>query len=240
MNARLYFPKRLPEPKQMEQAEMTAFDHLAKSNYHRWVLPFVWEAKIYFPKKTKKILDVGCGPGLLVKGFAEASRSWQVTGIDVSSHALVLAKKNCRQLKNIQFAKNDASKLKFSSHSFDAVVCKDTLHHFNDPVQVFKEIWRVLKPGGTLYLQDLKRDLPMYLLKRAIPPDSPIKKLQFYSARAAYTKPEIKKILKLANINNYNLKTNKVTKALAKTFSKIERNGLKEAFQSRFVLVAKK
>ncbi len=199
MHQTLYFPKRIPEPKKMEKEEMLVFEQLSQTNYKRWVLPLVKDASRYLTKKPAKILDVGCGPGLLAKGFAEEKPNCEIFGLDISPHALNLAKKNCRGLNNTHFVQASIYRLPFPSQSFELVVCKDTFHHFDHPRIALREMLRVLKTGGTLYIQDLRRDLPMYLLKRSIPSDTPVKKLQLYSARAAYTKEEIAKILKTIN-----------------------------------------
>lgn len=242
MKKKLFFPKRIPEPKQMEKTEMLVFEKLAQTNYRRWVLPLVLDASSLLPVKHAKILDIGCGPGLLVRGFAEHQKNWDIIGVDISPYALTLAKKNCFGLKNARFVKSNVYKLAFKDSRFDLVVCKDSFHHFDKPEVALKEMFRVLRPGGVLYLQDLRRDLPRYLLQRAIPADTPLKKLQFYSARAAYTKKEIEKILKNLKIKNYQIKTQKVNGLMKKTFLKLNllSKQLTEGFQARFILTATK
>ena len=100
-------------------------------------------------------------------------------------------------------------------------------------------MFRVIKPTGMIYVQDLKRDLPWYLLKMAIPPDTPFKKLQYYSARASYTKKEVAGVLKKLGVKKYFIQTRKITDKLGSRYQKIGINllQLKAAFQSRFVAV---
>lgn len=242
MKKNLFFPKRIAEPKQMEKAEMLVFEKLALTNYRRWVLPLVVDACNLISARHAKILDVGCGPGLLVKGFAEYKKNWDVVGADISSHALALARKNCKGLKNSALVKSTVYKLTFKDDEFDLVVCKDSFHHFDKPDKALKEMLRVLRPGGILYLQDLRRDLPQYLLNRAIPADNPIKKLQFYSARAAYTKKEVEELLENLKIKKYRIRTQHINNAAKKTFFKLGvlNKQLKEGFQARFLLTATK
>lgn len=238
----MYFPKRIPEPKIMEAEEMKVFENLSNQNYKRWIIPFVDEALQALNSSSGKILDVGCGPGLLVKELSGRSKDFQVIGIDTSQEAIKLAQKNCRSLKNSRFLIANASKLPFLDSSFDLVVCKDSLHHFPNLKGALQEMLRVLKPKGTLYAQDLRRNLPLYLLRRSAPPDTTLKKLQFYSARAAYTKEEIAGILKQLGIDHFSLRTRNLTEDTKNKYGPqgIPLSQLKEGFQARYTLIAKK
>ena len=238
----MFFPKRIPEPKAMEEIEMKVFEELTLQNYKRWLIPFVDEALTVSKIKKGEILDIGCGPGLLAKEFASRSAKFFVKGIDTSPEAIKMAKKHCKSLRNTDFVVGDASSLPFPESSFNLVVCKDSLHHFGDIKKALKEMKRVLKPNGILYIQDMRRDLPFYLLKRSMPPDTTLKKLQFYSTRAAYTKDEIAKILKNSGISRFQIKTRKLTDTLTKKYKRIDINinQLKEGFQARYVISAKK
>lgn len=236
-----FFLKRIPEPKTMEALEMRVFEDLSVQNYKRWIIPLADEALEHIKFRKAKILDIGTGPGLLAKEFALRSKEFGVVGIDFSPIAIKLARKNCRGLKNVNFLVGNAYQLPFPNKSFDMVLCKDTLHHFSNPKKALKEMIRVLKKDGLLYLQDLKRDLPLYLLQRSIPPDTTIKKLQFYSTRAAYTKHELKTILEELRVNNFRIRTKKLTENLRKKYKKkgIDLMQLKEGFQARYIAIVK-
>ncbi|TSC75931.1 MAG: type 11 methyltransferase [Parcubacteria group bacterium Gr01-1014_30] len=237
----MFFSNRIPEPKIMEKEEMKVFEELSNQNYKRWILPFVDEAMQTLNVESGKVLDIGCGPGLLVKELAKRSKNLRVIGVDVSPEAIKLAKKNCRSLKNVKFLRGDVTSLPFPNGTFDLIVCKDSFHEFPNLRKALQEVMRVLKPGGILYAQDLRRDLPMYLLRRAIPPDTTVKKLQFYSARAAYIKTEIRDILKQLDIQHFFIKTRKLTENIRKNYGKqgISLIQLKEGFQARYILVVK-
>jgi len=234
------FPKRVPEPKEMGREEMKVFEKMSSENYQRWMIPFVDDALSKLKADASKILDVGCGPGFLVKEIASRGKCFDVYGADLSSHAIRMAKNNCKDFNNTHFKKASAYKLSFPDNSFDMVVCKDSLHHFDDLPKALGEMLRVTKDSGTLYIQDLKRDLPQYLLKRAIPPDTIFKKLQFYSARAAYTKEEIKNILKKLKVGSFSVKTRSLTEKLLRKYSDINPKQLREGFQCRYALTIKK
>lgn len=239
-NKKVVFKKRVPEPKEMGREEMKAFEKMSADNYRRWAVPLVDDALSKIRVKGAKILDIGCGPGLLAKELASRSKYFDVYGIDMSPHAIKMARKNCKDFGGVHFKEANAYNLPFSDSTFDLVACKDSLHHFDAPQKALKEMLRVTKKGGVLYIQDIKRDLPWYLLRRAIPPDTIFKKLQFYSARAAYTKKELGDILKKLNIINFSIKTRKVTKQLSRKYNDVDPRQLREGFQCRYVVTVER
>lgn len=222
----------------MKKIELEAFEKLTRANYNRWLIPLADDLLLKARIKKGQILDVACGPGLLTKELAKRSKKFLVHGIDNSRYAVKLAQANCQGLQNAILTTDDVYNLHFPENKFDVVVCKDSLHHFDNPRLALLEMLRVLKPNGLLYLQDLKRDLPYYLLKRAIPPDDVIKKLQYYSARASYTKFEMENILKKLKIKNILIRTRKITDPIRKRYKKtLDINSLKESFQARYTAV---
>lgn len=239
---KLVFKKRVPEPKEMEKLEFDVFEDLSRENYSRWFVPFVDALLKYGLPADAKILDVACGPGLLSKSLVETGKKFTIVGVDISDYALKLAKKNCSSLKSVSFKKGSVEKLPFKDGVFDVVVCKDSFHHFNDPSLAIREMTRVLKNGGVLYMQDLRRDIPMYLFEKTNPPDTPLKMLQFYSVRASYTKEEMRNVLKKAGLRA-NVRTRKTTKELKTRYAKkfdIDPKGLIAAYQSRYYAIARK
>lgn len=93
-----------------------------------------------------KILDAGCGAGLLAKKLAQFG---EVVGVDHSSEAIKFCQK--RGVKVIQASIN---KLPFKSNSFDLITCIDVIYHKNvDDQQALSQLFRVLKPGGILILR---------------------------------------------------------------------------------------
>ena len=238
----MYFLKRIPEPKQMGKLEMKVFEQESKKNYQRWMVPLADDVIEVTGLKEGVILDVGCGPGLLTRELARRSKKLQVIGIDVSYYAIKQAKRNCHELNNVTFKIADVSRLPFKDNFFDLVICKDSLHHFGNLKRALREMCRVVKREGTVYLQDLRRDLPWYLLKMVVPPKNPFQKLQYYSARAAYTKKELTNILNGLSFRYYNIRTRKITNRVMHKYKKIgiDINKLRSSFQSRYVAVVKK
>lgn len=86
---------------------------------------------------SDKILDVGCGIGFVSQLYP----NFDITGIDISEGMLSQNKFN--------HVKAAAEDIPFGSNTFDFVVCRSLLHHLDDPSKGLKEMYRVLKPGGT-------------------------------------------------------------------------------------------
>jgi len=95
--------------------------------------------------KNKKILDLGCGTGVLSKILKR--RGAKVFGVDVSPKMIDLAKSN---VKGVDFRTGSVYKLPYKSNYFDIVVASLVLHYFKNLNKAFKEIRRVLKKNGIL------------------------------------------------------------------------------------------
>jgi ubiquinone/menaquinone biosynthesis C-methylase UbiE len=238
----MYFLKRQAEPQEMDKIEHETFSRLSQENYNRWFIPLVDDILSFHLPSDAVILDIGSGPGLLAKEIGSRSQQFKVIGIDISKDTLRIAHDNNKNCPNLSFIEASVYNIPFNENSFDLVVCKDSLHHFNDLKKALKEMWRVLRPGGVLYIQDLRRDVPMYLLKRSIPKQTVVQKLQYYSVRAAYTKSEIKNYLNILKPISLIIKTRKVTRAVDLKYKNLDIDSrlLREAFQSRYIAIARK
>lgn len=105
-----------------------------------------------------KVLDVGCGGGLLVDRFARAGAV--VTGVDLSESSVVAASRHLRAERlAAQFVAGSGGALPFLSESFDAVVSADFLEHVADLDGVIKDCARVLKPSGLFLYETINRTL---------------------------------------------------------------------------------
>jgi ubiquinone/menaquinone biosynthesis C-methylase UbiE len=242
MSALKQFPLRIPEPKAMEKVEMGVFDEVSRSNYRRWFIPLVDDFIVRTKFSHGKILDVACGPGLLVNELALRSPKALITGLDISKEALHLAKRNTAKHSNVTYKLGSVYNLPFDSGSFDAVITKDSLHHFDKGTEAIAEMLRVLKPGGYLYIQDMRRDLPDYLIARSTPPQNAFQELQYYSTRAAYTKSEARSLFPKNMRNRIYLATQRISPAKARTYEKIgiDITKLREGLQARYNLCVRK
>jgi ubiquinone/menaquinone biosynthesis C-methylase UbiE len=107
------------------------------------------------PNGAGIILDVACGPGIITAALAGQAR--EVVALDVTPEMLSQARQRCTNagLRNVAFKEGSATDLPFAESSFDAVVTRLAIHHFQEPRRVFDEMFRVLRPDGTLVVADV-------------------------------------------------------------------------------------
>lgn len=98
------------------------------------------------------LLDVGCGTGELLKEISNLGIAQQLSGIDISSKMIDIAKEKLKETATLLLG--DSEELPFNDQSFDAVVCNDSFHHYPTPSKVIKEFARVLKKDGILIIGD--------------------------------------------------------------------------------------
>jgi 2-polyprenyl-6-hydroxyphenyl methylase/3-demethylubiquinone-9 3-methyltransferase len=103
-----------------------------------------------------RVLDVGCGGGLLSEDFARLG--CDVTGIDLSLPTLTAARQHADASGlRIRYLEGSAEQLAFDVGTFDVVCCCDVLEHVDSPDAVIREISRVLKPGGVFFFDTINR-----------------------------------------------------------------------------------
>lgn len=129
--------------------EVTGSKHLQQRYETRSLEEDVRELIPYLRKKMS-VLDVGCGPGSITLGVAQAVRPGRVTGIDVMPDRIQSATDAAsrQRVKNVSFEPSDAHNLRFADGSFDLVYSNTVLHSLIDPMRALSEQKRVVKPGG--------------------------------------------------------------------------------------------
>jgi len=100
------------------------------------------------------LLDIGCSAGIITAQLAGLVREAQ--GIDLDTHALKLAKKWFRR-PNLSFKLMDAGRMTFLDNSFDLIICHQVYYYLDRPQALFREIYRVLSPGGICLFVGLNR-----------------------------------------------------------------------------------
>jgi ubiquinone/menaquinone biosynthesis C-methylase UbiE len=104
-----------------------------------------------------RVLEVAPGPGFLAIELAK--RGYSVTGIDISRSFVEIAGRNARDAGvTIDFRRGDVARMPFADDSFDFVVCVAAFKNFPDPVTALDEVHRVLRPGGSASIQDLRKE----------------------------------------------------------------------------------
>lgn len=97
-----------------------------------------------------KVLEVGCGVGIVARRIAELHPGCEVLGVDPSPVFVSLAREKSKEHHGTAFETGDGRSLNFRDESFDAVVFHTTLCHIPEPLKAIREAKRVLKPNGTL------------------------------------------------------------------------------------------
>lgn len=155
-----------------DPAELAKFGDLA----HRW-----WDPNSEFkplheinplrlgwinstlPLRGKRVLDVGCGGGLLSEGMAALGA--EVTGIDLSEKPLGVARLHLLESgQKVDYRKISAEELADEMPgSFDAVTCLEMLEHVPNPSSTITACARLVKPGGPVFFSTLNRNPKSYL-----------------------------------------------------------------------------
>ncbi|RYF31956.1 MAG: bifunctional 2-polyprenyl-6-hydroxyphenol methylase/3-demethylubiquinol 3-O-methyltransferase UbiG [Comamonadaceae bacterium] len=157
-----------------DPAELAKFSALA----HRW-----WDPESEFrplhqinplrlewinglsPLSGKRILDVGCGGGILADSMAR--KGAQVTGIDLATKALRVAQLHAleAQTGNIEYREISVEKLaEEQPGSFDTVTCMEMLEHVPDPASVVHACSQLVKPGGWVFFSTINRNAKAFMM----------------------------------------------------------------------------
>ena len=113
--------------------------------------------------KNKKVLDVGCGGGILSESMAKLGAD--VTGIDMGEKVIRIAELHALQSKlNIDYQRASIESIALKNNaSFDVITCMEMLEHVPDPSIIVSLCAKLLKPGGTLFMSTINRNIKAYL-----------------------------------------------------------------------------
>ncbi|MCU7891619.1 MAG: bifunctional 2-polyprenyl-6-hydroxyphenol methylase/3-demethylubiquinol 3-O-methyltransferase UbiG [Candidatus Thiodiazotropha sp. (ex Ustalcina ferruginea)] len=115
------------------------------------------------PLAGKKVLDVGCGGGILSESMAACGA--QVTGIDMGEAPLQVARLHLLESGlEVNYERIPVERLADEQpDNFDVVTCMEMLEHVPDPASVVKACARAVKPGGNLFFSTINRNPKAYL-----------------------------------------------------------------------------
>lgn len=142
---------------------------IAYDRTSRWPL-FTFERSIILHEISRDrpqglLIDIGCGPGFLAAAISHRFPDGTVIGLDISQAMIDIAKERWLAVAypNLTFRIGDVQALPLADKTVDYVVSSLSLHHWQNPELAFREIYRVLKPGGRFLVFDLRRDAPHYV-----------------------------------------------------------------------------
>jgi 2-polyprenyl-6-hydroxyphenyl methylase/3-demethylubiquinone-9 3-methyltransferase len=156
-----------------DPAELAKFSDLA----HRW-----WDPESEFrplhqinplrldwinrmaPLQGKKVLDVGCGGGILTDAMARSGA--HALGIDLATKSLKVAQLHAleAQTPNVQYREVAVEALAAEQPaSFDVVTCMEMLEHVPDPSSIVRACAQLVKPGGYVFFSTLNRNAKSFL-----------------------------------------------------------------------------
>jgi 2-polyprenyl-3-methyl-5-hydroxy-6-metoxy-1,4-benzoquinol methylase len=104
-----------------------------------------------------RVLDLGCGRGMILTRLARLYPRSRFVGIDLSADAVAYARQHAGELKNIEFIAQDLSDFdrRAEPEGFDLITTFDAIHDQGQPLNVLKGIRRALKADGTYLMQDI-------------------------------------------------------------------------------------
>lgn len=110
--------------------------------------------KRHITLKEQKILDIGCGGGILSEALAKEGA--QTYGIDLSENVIKAARAHNPNINYRQITSADCVK---NQEQYDHITCMEMLEHVRNPSRILKDIYQLLKPNGYAFLSTLNRTL---------------------------------------------------------------------------------
>jgi ubiquinone/menaquinone biosynthesis C-methylase UbiE len=148
--------------------------------------------------KPSQIADLGCGGGINVAKLITMFPNAKVVGFDYSNVSVKEAKKvNSKEIEKgiCSIVQGDVSKMPFENEKFDVITAFETIYFWPGPLTSFKEVFRILKPGGTFMIVNEFDGISQREKEYA----------KIIDGLKLYSKQELIDILKEAGFNNINM-----------------------------------
>lgn len=130
-------------------AEQNRMTYTKRTADPTWIATFTQLVDV----SGREVLDIGCGGGIYSKALADLGAA-NVTGVDFSEEMLRGARENAKGYEQVQFAVGNALATGLANGRYDVILERALVHHLTDLQACFAEAYRLLKPGGTLVVQD--------------------------------------------------------------------------------------
>jgi len=156
-------------------------------------------------------LEVSPGPGHLGIDWLSKTEGTRLVGLDISENMLARSRTNADEEgvgKRVEYVHGDACEMPFDDGTFDGVFANGGLHEWADPIRVFDEAIRVLKPGGRYCITDLRRDIRA-LVRMAMllfTHEESMRRGLVTSINAAYTPAEVRDLVDRSKLVNPRIK----------------------------------
>lgn len=143
------------------QAEAVDYDSMDHAEVNRlFADDFLALMQTARAERPLRVLDVGTGTAQIPIEICRRCCDLKIKAIDLAAHMLQLGQRNVIRAglsAQIQLEQVDAKSLPFETASFDAVISNSIIHHIPEPNLAFREMVRVARPGGLLFVRDLLR-----------------------------------------------------------------------------------
>ena len=148
---------RILEPEVMDTwLEATAYDAMDFESVNSG---FATDA-IDLDPHAIKILDVGTGTARIPILMCQQRPQYLITAIDLAQSMLIIGQRNVEEAglnQRIRLERVDSKRMPYPDLEFDMVVSNSLVHHIPDPLSLFQEIKRLVRPGGAILIRDLIR-----------------------------------------------------------------------------------
>lgn len=150
-----------------------------------------------------KILDIGTGTARIPILMCQHQPQYLITGVDLAQSMLIIGQRNVDEAgltQRIKLERVDSKRMPYPDLEFDMVISNSLVHHLPDPLSLFGEIKRLVKPGGAILIRDLIRPETEQLVNDLVTKfsegyDARQQQLFYDSLKAALTLAEIQELI---------------------------------------------
>ena len=134
---------------------------------------------IFLCIKVALVTDIGCGPGAFLSMVEETFPDIQLNALDLSEGMI---RETRERISSTAIATvGDSEKMPLESEQYQVVTCNMSIHHYPHPQNAVNEMFRILKPGGVLLLNDMDCIAPIRAVANWLFPKLPGGDVKMYS-----------------------------------------------------------
>ena len=188
----------------MSRKEDEEYSKLDFSKLHGWYHDEIGK----ITSNLGRVLDIGSGSGELMINLARKFSYLEIIGVDASERMIEISNENIREsgVSGVKSIYGAVPNLTLEKNSFDTIVSKVVLHHFDNPLDFWKQIKDSIKEDGKIFVMDLRRpdsieDVDEILGGTDDTHNEINKRLLRQSLMSSFTEDEIKKQLDDVGLN---------------------------------------